>query len=263
MAIGPGSWDLDDPLDWFDPYEDYPPEPRENEFLLYRHELRLKRMRASVLESARLIEEQLAASGFRFKPAMLTLTYREDAEYSSKQVSALLQHIRKWLKRHGAPFVAYIWVMELTKRGRPHYHVIIWLPKGLSLPKPDKQGWWPWGHTRIEWARSAVGYLVKYASKLQGQGNEVQSTKFPKGSRLHGNGGLDTLRRRVRRWRLFPQWVREQFNFDDDPMRAEGGGFTSRLTGKVCESPYRLQAHSEKWVWCLFVLKEPPLQLGF
>lgn len=244
MATGPGPWWVGDEL---------PPEPGADGLVVFARELRLKRMRGSVTESARLIDEQPAASGFRFKPAMLTLTYREDVEYSARQISALVQHVRKWLQRHGAPFVAYVWVMELTQRGRPHYHLLVWLSKGLTLPKPDKQGWWPWGHTRIEWARSALGYLVKYASKAQGQGAEAT---IPKGARLSGNGGLDALRRRVRRWRLFPKWVREAFVSEDDPKRAAGGGFVSRLTGEIRGSPYRLEQHASNWSWCLFVLKE-------
>jgi hypothetical protein len=208
-------------------------------------------MRASVTETARLIEEQLAASGFRFKPAMLTLTYRDDVEFSPRQISDLLQHVRKWLQRHGAPFVAYVWVMELTKRGRPHYHILIWLPHGMRLPKPDKQGWWPWGYTRIEWARSALGYLVKYSSKAQGQGVD-DAYVIPERARLHGNGGLDPSRRRIRRWRLFPQWVREVFSFDDDPMRAKGGGFASRVTGEFHETPWRLVDHAPNFAWLRF-----------
>jgi hypothetical protein len=80
--------------------------------------------------------------------------------------------------------------------------------------------------------------------------------RFPEGARLYGNGGLDAVRRRVRRWRLFPQWVRDQFDFDDDPMRAAGGGFVSRLTGEIRGSPYRLVQHARDWSWYLFVLKE-------
>ena len=253
MSVGPGAWAV-----YYESGSDrleleYPPEPGPNQLVLFRHEMRLRRMRASVVESARLIDEQLAASGFRFKPAMLTLTYRDDVEYSPRQISALLQHVRKWLKRRGARFVAYVWVMELTQRGRPHYHIMIWLPKGLTIPKPDKQRWWPWGHTKIEWARSAVGYLAKYASKLQGQ-----ELSFPERARLHGNGGLDTSGRRVRRWRLAPQWVREAFDYEDDPRRAEGGGYVSRLTGEKHPSPYQLIGRARNWSWLLFE-KDPLL----
>ena len=62
-------------------------------------------------------------------------------------------------------FLHYVWVLELTKRGRPHYHVLFWLPKGVSMPKADKQGWWKHGMTRSG-GHSPVGYLCKYTSKV-------------------------------------------------------------------------------------------------
>ena len=95
---------------------------------------------------------------------MVTLTYREDVEWSPRQVSGYLKCVREWARRK-AIFLHYVWVLELTKRGRPHYHVLFWLPKGVSMPKADKQGWWKHGMTRSEWAHSPVGYLCKYTSK--------------------------------------------------------------------------------------------------
>ena len=95
---------------------------------------------------------------------MVTLTYREDVEWSPRQVSGYLKCVREWARRKDI-FIHYVWVLELTKRGRPHYHVLFWLPKGVSMPKADKQGWWKHGMTRSEWAHSPVGYLCKYTSK--------------------------------------------------------------------------------------------------
>ena len=61
-----------------------------------------------------------------------------------------------------------------------------WLPKGVSMPKADKQGWWKHGMTRSEWAHSPVGYLCKYTSK----GIDFDSWgKLPRGGRLFGHGG--------------------------------------------------------------------------
>jgi hypothetical protein len=78
----------------------------------------------------------------------------------------------------------YVWVAELQKRGALHYHVAIWLPKRVQLPKFDKQGWWPHGSTQRLIAKNAVGYLMKYLSKIS------PFHKFPKGVRIHGFGGL-------------------------------------------------------------------------
>ena len=107
--------------------------------------------------------------------------------------SELLKRIRHWLQRRSVRF-CYVWVAELQQRGALHYHILVWLPFGLTLPKPDKQGWWPHGSTRIEWARHPIGYLVKYASKFD------IKCGLPKGARLHGAGGFDQAAQQIRRW---------------------------------------------------------------
>lgn len=111
--------------------------------------------------------------------ALLTLTYEDTTAWDSRHVSDLLMHVRKWLKRHGHK-LRYVWVAELQKRGAVHYHICIWMSRGLTLPKPDKQGWWPHGFTNIKWARGAVKYCLKYVSKL-----ESKDVRFPRGMRLH------------------------------------------------------------------------------
>lgn len=118
-----------------------------------QREKRLRRMKQNVLTSARLHVEEAQRGGMRGRWAMLTLTYRESERWVADQVGMLLNHLRNYATRNGFK-ARYTWVLELTKRGRPHYHVLVWLPKGRTLPKPDKQGWWKYGLTRIEWARS-------------------------------------------------------------------------------------------------------------
>ena len=166
---------------------------------------------------------------------MLTLTYAPEITWEPEQIGGLVRCVRAYLARRGVPF-RFVWVMELTKAGRPHYHMIIWLPRGLTLPKPDKQGWWPYGSTRIEWARSPVGYITKYASKGHrdddaGPDDPDGTGGFPRGARIHGNGGLSASGRMVKVWRLCPAWVRELFTVEDRPQRAPGGGWLSWLTG--------------------------------
>ena len=95
---------------------------------------------------------------------MVTLTYRDDVDWSPRQVSNYLKCVREWARRK-AIFLHYVWVLELTKRGRPHYHVLFWLPRGISMPKADKQGWWRHGMTNTVPARSPVGYLCKYIKR--------------------------------------------------------------------------------------------------
>ena len=49
--------------------------------------LRLKRLQNSVRISAEVIQEKLQKNHVRYKAAMVTLTYREDVEWSPRQVS--------------------------------------------------------------------------------------------------------------------------------------------------------------------------------
>ena len=131
-------------------------------------------------------------------------------------------------------FLHYVWVLELTKRGRPHYHVLFWLPKGVSMPKADKQGWWKHGMTRSEWAHSPVGYLCKYTSK----GIDFDSWgKLPRGGRLYGHGGYSPSMRITRSWRVAPAWVRELID-EMDGVKKVGCYWVNRLSGMGIRSPF-------------------------
>ena len=196
---------------------------------------RLLRTRKTVITGARLAVDEAQRGGFRGRWAMLTLTYRDEVEWRAKQLALLTDHLRKYAAR--CDFVArYVWALELTKRGRPHYHLLVWLPKGRTLPKPDKQGWWPHGMTKIEWARNAVGYLAKYASK--GIENN-QWACIPKGARMCGNGGLSAEARTELRWWKLPTWVREHWPEICDVIRTQGG-YVERASGEYLASPYRV-----------------------
>lgn len=195
-----------------------------------RQASRLKRLRCTVLTAARLQVQQRP----RWKVAMLTLTYRPDAEWCAGQISTLVRHVRQYLRRKGID-MRHVWVQEFTKKGKPHYHMLLWLPLGVTLPKPDKRGWWPWGMTKIEWARNAVGYIAKYASKGD---SLVQPAK---GARMHGNGGLDGDALIEQRWWKLPGWLRHQVKPADGVRRAAtgtGGGFVDPDTGQVYKSPW-------------------------
>ena len=200
---------------------------------------RMKRMRRSVVTSARMI--QFGTQSQRLKPAMVTLTYRHVDGWAARHISDLIKRIRQWLERRGHKF-PYVWVAELQKRGALHYHVLLWLPRGLTLPKPDKQGWWPHGHTRIEWARNAVGYLVKYVSKFDAEEH------MPKGARLHGAGGLDALARAVRTWGNLPAWLRPFAGVGQRFVRVKRGGLAERRTAVFMQSPWRVSFNAGRVV---------------
>lgn len=194
-------------------------------------ETRLNRLRRSTITAARLHQEAVTQGGFRGRWAFLTLTYREVGDWSPKHVSELLGHVRKWFTRRLVR-CGYVWVAELQKRGAMHYHLLIWLPKGLTLPKPDKQGWWPHGWTKIEWARNPVGYMAKYASKGDSGAN------FPKGARLYGSGGLTGGYLLESRYWKRPCWLREISVIEQPICRRHGGGWLDRGTGEIFHSPW-------------------------
>lgn len=213
--------------------------PHSRAIRIDREGTRLKRLRFAVLTAARLHVQQRS----RWRVAMLTLTYRDGVEWGPGQVSAIVRHIRQWLARKGIG-MRHVWVQEFTKRGKPHYHMLLWLPLGITLPKPDKRGWWPWGMTRIEWARNAVGYIAKYASK-------ADSLHRPaKGARMHGSGGLDGDAKLEQRWWKLPSWLRGDGQLPcpagrvmpSDRVRraptAAGGGFIHPDTGECYRSPW-------------------------
>lgn len=191
---------------------------------------RVAKMRSSILTGQRLLTEQATKGGHRGKWAMLTLTYAPGNETQARDISDLLAHIRKYLQRRSIP-TRFVWVAEMQKRGVIHYHILMWLPKGITLPKPDKQGWWPHGSTRIEWARKAAGYLAKYASK----GDHSQ---YPKGVRIHGCGGLHGVCLNEWRWWKRPKYVRD-FEPDFDVLWKRGlGGWINIETGEILQSEW-------------------------
>lgn len=173
-----------------------------------------------------MLKNERDEQGRLMKRAFITLTYREDDQWNPKQITALFKAMRVWLGRRGVK-LRYLWVAEQTKRGRVHYHAMVWLPRGLTLPKPDRQGWWPYGFTNVQWARKGIGYLIKYATK----GGAVEQP-WPKGCRLHGHGGLSAERRVRRSWWMLPRYIRVLVEPEWRVHRARGGGWASRITGE-------------------------------
>lgn len=202
---------------------------------LDREGARYRRLRRNILTSARLLRDSLNLDGFR-PPfmAMLTLTYAPGVDWAPHHITDLNKCVREWLKRQGHDY-PYVWVCELQKRGAPHYHVLIFVPRGIRLPKADKRGWWPYGATNIQAVRKPMGYLIKYLSKT---GDELH--RFAKGQRTHGSGGLSKADQIQRRWWLAPGYVRRKWpSYDANVAPAKGGGWVSRVTGEHIASPWQ------------------------
>ena len=208
---------------------------------LDQNRIRAARLKKSVITGARLHDQEARKGSARGAWYMLTATYREGSNSSPRDVSNLVRGVRRYFhnlarrKGQGRPLFRYLWVGELTKRLRPHYHLLIWIPRGYFLPKADRRGWWPHGMTKIEKARNAVGYLAKYASKFTG----AMAEAFPKGFRTHGIGGLGEESRRELRWWKAPQEAREALGPDAD-IRKTFGGYTDKRTGEFWPSPWRV-----------------------
>jgi hypothetical protein len=82
------------------------------------------------------------------------------------------------------------------------------------MPKWDNQGWWPHGMTKMEWARSPVGYIAKtYMSKASQGSWDGFSTK---GARWWGHSGLRLVDKLVLRRVMAPGWVRKIWHAMDD-----------------------------------------------
>ncbi len=208
---------------------------------LDQNRIRAMRLKKSIITGARLHDQEAQAGSIRGSWYMLTATYREGSDYGPRDVSVLVRSVRHYFDRASRlryrshrPRFRYLWVGELTKRLRPHYHLLIWIPRGLYMPKADKAGWWTHGMTKIERARNAVGYLAKYASKFTG----AMAEAFPKGFRTHGVGGLNDESKRQLRWWKSPKDARDALGPDAD-IRKIQGGYADRRTGSFWPSPWR------------------------
>ena len=163
----------------------------------------------------------------------VTLTYRGVDDWLPGHITKAVKNCRDWLARRvsGAK-LRYTWVAELQKRGAVHYHVAIWLPKGLTLPKFDKQGWWPHGMTQVVRSVNPIGYLMKYLSKVGA------FHKFPPGCRLFGIGGLDVQARKIRTWINFPEWLKQSSGVGE--VQRSKLGYVVRETGQILISPFKV-----------------------
>lgn len=197
-----------------------------NGFFIDSHALKVKRARFATLTAARLhkLERPTWAATF------VGMTYAPGNDYNPRDISELIKQVRFWCERQGIE-CRYLWVAEMQKRGVIHYHLMVFHPKAIQFPKPDKQGWWPHGSTnRKTGVKYAVAYMAKYMSK-------GDTAKYPKGARTYGCGGLNGTAKLEMRWWKLPVWVRDQVKPSDAAKRAIGG-FLMPETGELLASPW-------------------------
>jgi len=194
-------------------------------------ERRIRRMRRVVIASA---DATRALRGFRVKGILVTLTYRDSSPWRSEDVTRYVNCVRQWLRRRGVR-CRYQWVLELTKRGRPHYHVLFWVPQGTKLPKPDSSGQWVNGLSNIAAARRPVGYLVKYATK-----GGLDGELLPRGARLFGCGAAEDCVRLARHRAGLPAWLNEAASPCSRVVRVVRVGWVEADTGAIHRTPYEV-----------------------
>lgn len=199
-------------------------------------ERRVKRLKRAVWASGHL--HALADHGRRPPQCwFVTLTYRPGVEWSPKHISHAIGRYRDWCRRSRLP-VRYTWVAELQQRGAVHYHLLVWLPHNVAMPQWDRvfRGsrveFWQHGMTNTERARAGVGYLMKYLSKLG------ELSRFPKGLRLYGIGGLTEQGRNVRSWFNLPEWVKASYGVGEIARRS--GRLVVRCTGEILEPAFNV-----------------------
>lgn len=183
------------------------------------------------MTGARMHLEAAQRGGFRVHVVMVTLTYAPGRVAQACHVSEAIKRARHWLARRGK-VARYVWVREFTQAGVPHYHLLFVLPRDCRLPKFDNRGWWPYGSTRMERCRAAIGYVAKYASK----GSACE--RLASGARCFGVGGLQGVARCEQRFWRAPRYVRDEIEFPGDVRRAAGGGYVDRATGELFRSPW-------------------------
>lgn len=208
-----------------------------------RQASRLKKMQRSVLTFANIAQRVYPMR----KAWMVTLTYRENRMWRREHVADALRLFRKWCDKAGTTMV-YAWVMELTKQGRPHYHIVLWLPTGLQCPFFDGHGWWQHGSSNTIPAKFAPGYLAKYVSKGVNQWDADKPVALPRGARMHGTGGLRGVDLDELRYWLMPRWVREQLEYMGQARRMKGG-WICKTSGEMFPTPFEV-IFSHGMAWC-------------
>jgi hypothetical protein len=192
----------------------------------------------------------MAENGFR--PAVawfVTLTYARANGWCADHISEAVQRYRNWCKSRGVP-CRYTWVGEIqpkrlenTGQAVVHYHMLAWLPVGMRMPMWDRRtvtkwgskrpAFWGHGHTGRDIARSGIGYLMKYLSKLG------EYHRFPRGMRLYGIGGLSNAGRSIRQWFNLPEWVKRSFGVGEVKRLARS--FLVRATGELLEPAFSVR----------------------
>ena len=175
----------------------------------------------------------------RVKVHMATFTYRnangrQDAPYEAGQIARLTRNLGRHFDRLGIE-LRLVWVAELGKRkGRLHYHAVIIMPIGQPIRRELLESLWGLGQVQIKKHDDAMGtnpaaYLAKYISKAA---TDQHGKTYPRHCRVCGAVGLTQQAKDRLNWQSLPVHIKNETTPADRVMRVEGGGRTSRRTGR-------------------------------
>ena len=205
---------------------------------------RLRRMRRRVRTWARY------ARGLRrrYWPIGVDLTYAPGRDWEPNDVRTFVRYFRRQA-------VAHCWVAELQQRGAVHFHVILVVPRGHRIPKPDLAGLWVKGSTRVKllkW-RKVGGYLADYVRKI-----EQKEGPFPRGLRLFGvafqKEAWTVLGEEASLWfraSALPFWLATLVEWLQEipSRRGAGGWWWFRKAGVWVRSPWRIYVQAGGWTY--------------
>lgn len=175
---------------------------------------------------------------------MLTLTYSDIDAWEKNQIRDFMVELREEI---GKGLYGYSWVLEMQKRGAPHYHVLLYVKRGTKIPKPDEK-MWKYGMSRIETVNTPF-YICKYTSKKSQK--VYQKEGFPPGARMFA---VKIYQSDVPEEELFifkisavPAWLRPhllevkaQTSEEVKYRRYKGGGWLIVNTGEVICSTWKV-----------------------
>lgn len=191
-----------------------------------KHKKRIQRLKRKL--SAFVKEHGRMAKKHGLYAVALTLTYRPGDEPSGKHVSSLLDKLRAKLKRMSKPLL-YVWTLE--RSAAYHYHLMIWLPRGIRLEQKQLTRWWTHGFSDAEACRSTFRW-AKYIGKSE------TKEGVAKGLRLFGAGGLDMEGEDAMRFAGLPRWLQCVLPVLSRPKRIPRVGWVDILTGELFICPY-------------------------
>lgn len=212
---------------------------------------RVKQMRVVIWCGIQGMTALQAVVGGRL--VMHTLTYADVDGWGARDMCPVTRHLREV----GA--VGYVWVMELQKRGAPHYHLLALYPPNTRWRKLDAEpAIWTHGFTWVTDGIRYPWYILKYIQK----GVTSDTVRdYPKGARVYGiarrtiTAMPDLVRRTYSRVHL-PSWFREGEKdcvTDTIVTRVAGGVRNGRM---VALSPYttnplpRIRAVKRSMIQC-------------